>query len=231
MKNNETGKTYAIADLHGRYDLLSSALKEIYQREPGKIVFLGDFVDRGPDSRKVIEKLMAGGEEGWEFVCIQGNHDLMMADACRRQTPMDIQSWLDNGGVETLYSYGAHTGQGIYEAMELVPKEHIDWIRSLPLWHETEHNVFVHGAVDEDSDLEKTPTGTLHWACYGQRPLPDGYRGKVVVHGHEGDERNPTIYGKRVALDTYAHATDRLAVAVFDQDNGFPVEFIEVKKG
>src|SRR5262249_18355698 len=74
-------KTYAIADLHGRFDLLEMALACIVERaEPlGTLVTLGDYVDRGPDSRKIIERLMAGlGREGWRLICLKGNHEDIM---------------------------------------------------------------------------------------------------------------------------------------------------------
>jgi len=71
-------KTYAIADLHGRFDLLEMALARITERAdpPATVVTLGDYVDRGPDSRKIVERLMAGlGRDGWQLICLKGNHE------------------------------------------------------------------------------------------------------------------------------------------------------------
>ena len=79
-------KTYAIADLHGRFDLLEMALARIAEHvEPSAtLVTLGDYVDRGPDSRKIIECLMAGlGHNGWRLICLKGNHEDICAAACR----------------------------------------------------------------------------------------------------------------------------------------------------
>jgi serine/threonine protein phosphatase 1 len=78
-------KTYAIADLHGRFDLLEMALTCIVERaEPsGTVVTLGDYVDRGPDSRKIIERLIAGpGLDGWRLICLKGNHEDIMWQTC-----------------------------------------------------------------------------------------------------------------------------------------------------
>jgi serine/threonine protein phosphatase 1 len=102
-------KTYAIADLHGRFDLLEMALARITERAepPATVVTLGDYVDRGPDSRKIIERLMAG-LEGWRLICLKGNHEDIMWQTCRRLP--DVDWWLTNGGGATLISYGQQVG-------------------------------------------------------------------------------------------------------------------------
>jgi serine/threonine protein phosphatase 1 len=79
-------KTYAIADLHGRFDLLEMALTRITEHvePPATVVTLGDYVDRGPDSRKIIERLMAGlGPDGWRLICLKGNHEDIMWQTSR----------------------------------------------------------------------------------------------------------------------------------------------------
>ena len=91
--------TYAIADLHGRFDLLEMALAKIanHAELPATLVTLGDYVDRGPDSRKVIERLMGNlGHEGWRLTCLKGNHEDIMCQTCRRRVP-DCGWWLTNG--------------------------------------------------------------------------------------------------------------------------------------
>ena len=98
-------KTYALADLHGRFDLLEMALARITEHaEPrATVVTLGDYVDRGPDSRKIIERLMAGlGGDGWRLICLKGNHEDIMWQTCRRLP--DVDWWLTNGGGATLIS-------------------------------------------------------------------------------------------------------------------------------
>jgi hypothetical protein len=80
-------KTYAIADLHGRFDLLEMALARITERAelPAVLITLGDYVDRGPGSRQIIERLMAGlGRDGWRLICLKGNHEDIMWQTCRR---------------------------------------------------------------------------------------------------------------------------------------------------
>ncbi len=98
-------KTYVVADLHGRFDLLEMALAQIGEHAeiPATLVTLGDYVDRGPDSRKVIERLMAGlGHDGWRLICLKGNHEDIMWQTCRKLR--DVDWWLTNGGGATLIS-------------------------------------------------------------------------------------------------------------------------------
>jgi serine/threonine protein phosphatase 1 len=71
-------KTYVIADLHGRYDLLNLALTRIEASAPGTVVFLGDYIDRGPASRQIIERLIAGPSVGWNWVTLKGNHEELL---------------------------------------------------------------------------------------------------------------------------------------------------------
>ena len=99
--------TYAIADLHGRYDLLSKAVTRIVEHSksdrPATVITLGDYVDRGPKSRQVIERLMDWGLPDLNLVCLKGNHEDIMWQ-CSRQ-PIKAGWWMDNGGGATLISY------------------------------------------------------------------------------------------------------------------------------
>ena len=106
--------TYVIADLHGRFDLLEAAFtaitahsKEIDQ----KIVTLGDYVDRSPQSAQIIQHLMAAQSAGVDLVCLMGNHEAMMWSAMSHQS--DPERWLENGGDMTLVSYNYDVPQAI----------------------------------------------------------------------------------------------------------------------
>src|ERR1700739_139864 len=104
-------KTYAIADLHGRFDLLEMAVARItnHAELPATLVTLGDYVDRGPDSRRVIGRLMGGLGDGWRLICLKGNHeDIRWRPSCRKVR--DCGWWLDTGGGATLISYGQNEG-------------------------------------------------------------------------------------------------------------------------
>jgi serine/threonine protein phosphatase 1 len=99
--------TYVIPDIHGRHDLLEDGLARIAERSAGDvgvILMIGDYVDRGPNSKAVIERLQAGVLPGWRGVALKGNHDAMMVEALR--VPAKMPSWMEEGGDATLASYG-----------------------------------------------------------------------------------------------------------------------------
>lgn len=150
---------FAVGDVHGYLDQLHMALDTI-EREGGKdapIVFTGDFVDRGPDSKGVIELLMQGQAEGRPWVCIMGNHDRyllryldFLAFQDRRTTRPLYYTDPPIGGDKTLESYGVDTDvrrwpEDIHaDAHKAIPQAHLDWIAALPRLHETQDQIFVH---------------------------------------------------------------------------------------
>lgn len=222
-------KTFAVADLHGRFDLLEKAVEQIEMsnHSGGKVVFLGDYVDRGPDAAKIITRLMAGPSDPsrWRWVCLQGNHEVIMLTALGAAGMMGW--WMQNGGGATLISYG-HPKSGAIDA-SVVPQEHRDWIAALPLFHTDDHRVYVHAATDRKiEDLSATPPDTLQWKLYDEDD-PGGHFGKHVVHGHHQFRDGPKLHLGRTDLDTGAFYTGRLVVGVFDDDKaGGPVSTIDV---
>jgi serine/threonine protein phosphatase 1 len=220
-------KTYAIADLHGRFDLLEMALGCIAKRAepPVTLVTLGDYVDRGPDSRKIIERLMAGlGHDGWRLICLKGNHEDIMWQTCRRLP--DVDWWLRNGGGATLVSYGQRAGD--QADVTMVPAPHLDWVERLPLMYVDRHRVFVHAGIDPDCPLEEQDAEGVIWKIY---PDDDdgGHGQRHVVHGHHQHAHGPIFKEKRTNLDTLAWYTGRLAIGVFDDAApGGPIEVLKV---
>lgn len=223
------GKTYAIADLHGRLDLLHDAIRKIQASgDGGTIITLGDYVDRGPQSCQIIENLKAlrngSGKAGWSFICLKGNHEAMMVETLRK--PLHPNWWVGNGGGATLISYG-HARSGTYDP-SVVPQDHIDWLDNLPLMHVDKHRVFVHAGVEPEKPLDAQDEQTLLWKLY---PDDDarGHDERHVVHGHHQFENGPIKLSGRTDLDTLAWYTGRLVVGVFVDDcAGGPVEYLEV---
>jgi len=220
-------KTYAIADLHGRFDLLEMALKCLAERaEPrATLVALGDYVDRGPDSRKIIERLMAGlGRDGWRLICLKGNHEDILWQTCRRLP--DVDWWLTNGGGATLISYGQQEDD--QADVTIVPAPHLDWVERLPLMYVDKHRVFVHAGIDPNRSLDEQDAENVMWKLY---PDDDdgGHGQRHVVHGHHQHARGPIFKKNRTNLDTFAWYTGRLAIGVFDDARpGGPIEVLEV---
>jgi serine/threonine protein phosphatase 1 len=214
--------TYVIPDIHGRDDLLGRALAEINAHasgEAGVIVTIGDYVDKGPQSRQVIERLLPGIGGGWRFVALKGNHDAMMVEGLR--DPAKLASWLEQGGDKALASYGG--------APAAVPQAHLAWLDQLRLIHVDAHRLYVHAGVDPGVALDMQNEKTLLWKRYRKEDA-SGFGERHVVHGHDNDPEGPLLYAGRTNLDTAAWKTGRLTIGVFDDDRpGGPVEFIVVK--
>jgi serine/threonine protein phosphatase 1 len=218
------GKTYAIADLHGRFDLLERALACIVEHAepPATFVTLGDYVDRGSDSRKIIERLMTGlGRDDWRLICLKGNH--VMWQTCRRLP--DVDWWLMNGGGATLISYGQQEGE---EAdVTVVPAPHLDWVERLPLMYVDRHRVFVHAGIDPNCPLDEQDAEDVLWKIYPDDD--EGHGQRHVVHGHHQHAHGPIFKRNRTNLDTLAWYTGRLVIGVFDDATpGGPIEVLEV---
>ena len=214
--------TYAVADLHGRADLIAHAYRAIAAHAAAAaatLVHLGDYVDRGPDSRGVVAFLRdpATLPAGWRRVVLKGNHEEMMVEASAGRRWAN--EWGANGGDATLASYGG-----------LVPRADLDWVAGLPLLHTDAHRVYVHAAVDPAVALEAQDPRHLLWARY-RTGDPGGHGARHVVHGHQPYEDGPLLHPGRTDLDTLAWATGRLVVGVFDDAApGGPVDFIEVRR-
>lgn len=217
-------RTYVIADTHGMYDLLMKAINTIKVNEASnldddyKIITLGDYIDRGPDSAKIVDYLMGHPE----ITAIAGNHEKMLLGWLDYQ--WDIGNYLLNGGNSTLLSYGQKVGEAADR--NAVPKAHINFLKSLPLYVTDKHRIYVHAGVDPTKSLEDQSEHNLTWQLYKWQ---DALFPLHVVHGHEQHEDGPKLYPGRTNLDTGAYYTGRLAVAVFDDDiPGGPVEIIDV---
>lgn len=214
--------SYAIGDLHGRFDLFSRAIAAITEFGGGTVVFLGDYVDRGPESRQILEALIAGPPEGQRWVCLAGNHEDLMAAACTGR--MDPQIWLENGGVATVRSYSLDTDDDAE-----IPAAHILWLSNLPDAYADRHRVYVHAGLDPTKALHEQPRRMTGWHRYPDGD-PGGYHGKHVVHGHTPHPNGPVRCGERTNLDTGAYATGRLMIAVFDENRpGGPVTFVPIE--
>lgn len=224
-----SGPIYAIGDIHGQLGMLEDALA-LVDADGGpdaKIVFLGDYVDRGPDSRGVISALVSGQENGRDWITLKGNHDRMfqwfMEDEPRHDPHMIVGlHWFHDriGGIQTMASYGVifdertrlhnvHT-----EAQKAVPRSHVSFLNALPLTHQTGDLLFVHAGIRPGVAMKYQTEEDLVWI----RQSFHNYTGphpKLIVHGHTPVDR-ATHYGNRVNLDTGAGYDNPLSTAVFE---------------
>ncbi len=228
---------YAVGDIHGRLDLLETALLEIEAHmdgRKGKVIFLGDYVDRGPESRGVIELLINARKAG--AVCLKGNHEEMMLRACRGDRDAALR-WIFHGGDATLLSYGA-SGQAD-DTLNLVPQSHLDWLSSLPTMAVDDHRVYVHAGLMPKVPIEKQDDESLLWIKEkflraGKRDFRDVDH---IVHGHtpywaaKPNADQPELLPHRTNLDTGAFLTGVLSVGVFDAERpGGPTTVLRVSK-
>jgi serine/threonine protein phosphatase 1 len=219
-------RTYAIPDLHGRLDLLDRAIDAVARHAEGTastIITLGDYVDRGPQSRQVIERLMNWRPDESVVVNLKGNHEAMMWAICENLAELDW--WIRNGGGETLASYDQSPA---LPDLRAIPADHLDWVANLPLMHVDRHRIFVHAAVDPRIPLDQQNEETLLWKRY---PVGAdvGHGHRHVVHGHHADAQAPIAGKHRTNLDGLAWKTGRLVIGVFEDDRpGGASEYLEV---
>ena len=239
---------YLIGDIHGRADLLQQLFEMIDADQAAAgleqplAVFLGDYIDRGTDSRRVLQSLHAMAQsldadpeaEG-EMLCLMGNHERMLLDFL--DDPVEAgPRWLRNGGVQTLESFGLDgvtdsAGPEVLEAARDAMAEALGageadgleaWLRDLPLIAQSGNVAIVHAACDPALPIDGQTAGPLLWGHpeFLIRPRRDGI---WVAHGHTVVS-HPAVAEGRIALDTGAWFSDRLTAAILAP--GQPVRFL-----
>lgn len=221
-------RVYAIGDVHGRADLLDTLLTAIASdstRRPAlakRIVFLGDYVDRGPRSKEVIDLVLDAAPRGMEVVTLMGNHEEMMHRFLR-----DIsvgRSWMLNGGDATLESYGVAAPRMLSSNAEyrraqaefdaLLPERHLRFLQELAVTHIAGDYLFVHAGLRPGLPLDRQEQDDLIW-IRDEFLDSDVDFGKLVVHGHS-IVREPQLRPNRIGIDTGAYASNRLTCLVLE---------------
>jgi serine/threonine protein phosphatase 1 len=193
-------RVLAIGDIHGCLGAFDHLLEWVAPTPEDKLITLGDYVDRGPDSRGVLDGILELRQR-LNLICLRGNHEQMMVDAYRGGRS-EKKMWLGVGGEQTLASYGVVPGSATFDA---VPREHWDFLEhGLVNYHESELFIFVHAAVLRDYDMADQPDYVLLWDF-----LPDAmrhYSGKTVICGHTSQKSGvPKVVPGAVCIDTFAH--------------------------
>ncbi|WP_313349864.1 metallophosphoesterase [Paracoccus sp. (in: a-proteobacteria)] len=224
-------RTYAIGDIHGHLELLKAAHDLIARDDAargggGTLVHVGDLLDRGPNSRGVVDYLMRGQSEERPWVVLCGNHDRFLPRFAVQPEWIDPglasgRHWLDHdslGAPETLASYGVEIrdhDRTRADMLRAVPEAHLRWLAGLPLWHLIPQALFVHAGIRPGVDLSRQTEHDLVWIRKGfLNDITD--HGILVVHGHSPVER-VTHFGNRLAIDTGAAYGGPLSVGGFDE--------------
>ncbi len=204
---------YAIGDVHGCLDLLTNLEQQIIADaadRPGEkaLVMLGDYVDRGSHSAQVIDHLLAPAPQGFNRICLMGNHEQAMLDFL--DDPERGSAWMGFGALETLASYGVALDRRVSlgEIRAAIPDEHVEFLRNLPVIATSRHFVFAHAGLRPGITVEQQRDEDLIWIRDDYRSTYEEW-GKVVVHGHT-PIRRPFVSPYRIGIDTGAVFYGRL---------------------
>jgi serine/threonine protein phosphatase 1 len=217
----EGRRVYAVGDIHGRRDLLDQLLELIDEDDAARgpadteIIFLGDLVDRGPDSRGVVDRLLRLAHAGGKVRFLMGNHEDVFVRAARGDLRA-LRFLTRIGGRETLLSYGISAEQ--YRNVDFdelahlleqnVPAEHIEFLSAFESWIEVGDYLFVHAGVRPGIAIEAQSRGDLCWIREEFLDHRDSF-GKMVVHGHSITD-DVDLRSNRIGIDTGAYASGRL---------------------
>ena len=217
-------RVYAVGDIHGRRDLLDTLFGLIQEDLLGapstvRTVFLGDYVDRGPDSASVVDRL-SRGDAPTPFCALRGNHEEVLLEFLEDESV--LESWRKFGGLETLHSYGvdvseAMRGRGYDKArralLERMPESHRRFLEATQYFVAEGDYFFVHAGVRPGVPLNRQSTRDLLWIREEFLQSSES-RPKMIVHGHT-PVSTPEILRNRINIDTGAFATSTLtAVAL-----------------
>lgn len=194
-----TGRTFAIGDVHGCAKALRALIDQIQPTAEDIIVPLGDYVDRGPDSRAVLDQLIEL-EKRCQLFPLLGNHELMMLSAL--ESLDSLRFWLHCGGAATLESYGGDVAD--------IPEAHVSFIRSCRNYYETDTHFFLHANYDPQLPLDEQPERLLFWEHLvfydnGMHTIPSRhFTGKIAIVGHTPQENGEILdLGDVVCIDTF----------------------------
>ena len=202
-----SGRLIAIGDIHGCCAALDALLNAIAPGPDDTIVTLGDYVDRGSDSKGVIDRLI-DLQSRCQLKALLGNHEEMMLGVIRDNQPPF--RWLQFGGVETLDSY-RFTGD-----MSVIPRSHHEFFDSLLPYYETDDTFFVHANYHPKVPLARQTPHALRWQKLSESVPPPHVNGKLAVVGHTHDQGGEIfMVGHLICLDTYCYGGGWLTAMEF----------------
>jgi serine/threonine protein phosphatase 1 len=188
-------RTIAIGDIHGCSAALRAIIEAIQPTSEDTLVTLGDYVDRGPDSRGVLDCVIEL-EQRCRLVPLLGNHEIMMLDTLGNMSV--ILPWLESGGDATVRSYEGR--------LQNVPKEHVAFMRRCRTFYETSTHFFVHANYAADIALNEQPDYLLFWEHLHFHTPPPHENGKIAIVGHTAQRGAEVLdLGHVICIDTFCH--------------------------
>lgn len=188
------GRTFAIGDIHGCEVALDGVLSQIRPGADDTLVVLGDVIDRGPNTARCIEILMAV-QQKCNMVLVMGNHEEMLFEAF--ETGIPNSRWIRYGGQEMVMSYGGR--------VQNIPRPHLDFLADSVPFYETDDTIFVHANLDPEMPPAEQSIECLRWRHLTGFELPHS-SGKRIICGHTPLKTGlPQVFEGWVALDTWAY--------------------------
>ena len=235
-------RAYVVGDVHGRLDLLEQLLslveQDVQQRPARKtsLVFLGDLIDRGPDSSGVVERLRTYRHDRLTPYFLAGNHEEVLLRLLAGERGL-LASWLKYGGTECLESYGldptglreANERSALWAIRQAIPEEHARFLRGFADTLSFGDYLFVHAGIRPRVDLSLQSQSDLRWI---RAPFldDDGDHGMIVVHGHtisSSIEERPN----RIGIDTGAYRTGVLTALALDGSERWVLDTADTRAG
>lgn len=212
-----TSTTCIIGDIHGCSEVLSNLLALVEDRAD-RFVFLGDYIDRGPDSKGVIERILDFKQQHPQTVTLMGNHEVMLLDYLQGY---DDSVFPNVGGREMLASYSISPEIGSAKVKELLPQEHLAFFEQLPLLWEDQHGIYVHAGIEPGVPLSRQVSSYCLWIRdeFIRSPYPFD---KPVVFGHTVF-LEPFVQKDKIGIDTGAIYGGRLTALLLPE-----MEFVSV---
>ncbi|MCI5115814.1 MAG: serine/threonine protein phosphatase [Candidatus Electrothrix sp. AW1] len=191
-------KTCVIGDIHGCLNSLQTLLKLI-ENEAGTFVFLGDYIDRGAESKEVVECILDFKKKHRNVITLLGNHEIMLINFLRGY---DDGTFLRAGGKETLISYGIKPRTKPEKAARLFPERHLNFFRELPLLWENEHGIYAHAGVEPGVHLTRQVSSYCLWVRDEFIETPYTFS-KTIIFGHTVFQE-PLVQENKIGIDTGA---------------------------
>ena len=231
---NNFSQIFVVGDIHGCHALLEQIHKKILDKSNGArgnnlLIYLGDYIDRGPRIKETIQALLDFQPDNFQQIFLLVNHEQMMLDFINK-VPDSLYLWMLKGGDETLSSYGIKGAASLYdetksnervrnELVNSIPKDHLQFFNNLSLSYQWGGYFFVHAGIDPDVPLDEQDKNTLIWQRGREFLFNTKSFEKIIVHGHTPQ---PTIEDltNRINLDTGAFYTGTLSCLIIDAKTG-----------
>lgn len=227
-------RVYAVGDIHGRADCLRELHEIIVEHAADGlgfkniILYLGDYIDRGPFVRETLDELINRSLPGFDAIHLMGNHERMLLDFL--DDPSVLKPWLDNGGMATLLSYRVKVSAGTSiesaenlrnELKSAMPESHINFVKNLKPYFRADDYFFVHAGIRPGVTLEEQDESDMLWIGEEFSEF-EGDHGSRIVYGHSV-QAEPLVKPNRIGVDAGAYATGILSCVVLE---GERVEFL-----